>query len=174
MTLSPTASERQMVGDSKELEKDGWIISSVRTSATGSTIWEKENLEASLALKELDEELVLALKKIAYLSFELKEYKQKEFIGESLDGEVKLNPNLKKTTYYNEFSKVESRVNDIIKLVNEARIFVYDKRIKLLSKEKITEEQMIKKKESIKLSYYSLVEAGEFYEEKKGKWSRKE
>ena len=34
-TQSQTAAERQMIGEGKDLEKDGWIISSIRTSASG-------------------------------------------------------------------------------------------------------------------------------------------
>ena len=41
-TQSQTAAEKQMIGEDKELEKDGWLISSIKTSSHGSDEWKKE------------------------------------------------------------------------------------------------------------------------------------
>ncbi|HNN80312.1 MAG TPA: hypothetical protein PKL30_15605, partial [Leptospiraceae bacterium] len=43
-TQSQTAAEKQMVGEDKELEKDGWLISSIKTSSSGSDEWKKDSI----------------------------------------------------------------------------------------------------------------------------------
>ncbi len=174
MTLTPTSSQRQMVGESRELEKDGWVISSVRTSATGSSIWEKEVLDSEIPERELDDETYLSLRTLAYFSRELREYKKKGFVGEGQNGEAKVNPLMKETLYAKEFPKSKSRVEDFLKILNASRKTVYGKRLNLLSKEKLNEAEMNKKKSQLILAYFNLVEEGEYFESRIGKWSRKD
>jgi hypothetical protein len=76
-----------MIGEGKDLEKDGWIISSIRTSASGSDIWEKEILDKEIPEGELDEATYTALKRIAYLSQRCKKFQKERFYRRSpLDG----------------------------------------------------------------------------------------
>lgn len=173
-TASPTANERQMVGDSKNLEKEGWLISSMRSSATGSSIWEKEILDDDVPKDFLDETTYLSLKNISYLAFEVRQFKKKEFIGEAQNGEVKILPNLKETTNFKEFPKYKNRVEDVIKLLNESRKILYEKKLQVLETKELKEEDKIKKRASIPLIFFNQVEEGEFFEIKKDKWARKE
>lgn len=173
-TQSGTAAEKQMIGNDKEIEKDGWILSSVKTSALGSEIWKRENLNNEIYLPENDEEVVLHLKRIAYLSPEIKMYKNKSFVGESLDGKVKVNPNLNLTKYSSEYPDVKARVEEIIRLTNESRSFLHTKKSERIDTEfKDPKKANTEKNKSIFI-YYNLVEDGDYYEISKNKWVKKE
>ena len=173
-TQSGTAAEKQMIGNDKEIEKDGWILSSVKTSALGSEIWKRENLNNEIYLPENDEEVVLHLKRIAYLAPEIKVYKNKSFVGESLDGKVKVNPNLNLTKYSSEYPDVKARVEEIIRLTNESRSFLHTKKSERIDTEfKDPKKANTEKNKSIFI-YYNLVEDGDYYEISKNKWVKKE
>ena len=173
-TQSGTAAEKQMIGNDKEIEKDGWILSSVKTSALGSEIWKRENLNNEIYLPENDEEVVLHLKRIAYLAPEIKMYKNKSFVGESLDGKVKVNPNLNLTKYSSEYPDVKARVEEIIRLTNESRSFLHTKKSERIDTEfKDPKKANTEKNKSIFI-YYNLVEDGDYYEISKNKWVKKE
>jgi hypothetical protein len=173
-TQSGTAAEKQMIGNDKEIEKDGWILSSVKTSALGSEIWKRENLNNEIYLPENDEEVVLHLKRIAYLAPEIKVYKNKSFVGESLDGKVRVNPNLNLTKYSSEYPDVKARVEEIIRLTNESRSFLHTKKSERIDTEfKDPKKANTEKNKSIFI-YYNLVEDGDYYEISKNKWVKKE
>ena len=173
-TQSGTAAEKQMIGNDKEIEKDGWILSSVKTSALGSEIWKRENLNNEIYLPENDEEVVLHLKRIAYLAPEIKMYKNKSFVGESLDGKIKVNPNLNLTKYSSEYPDVKARVEEIIRLTNESRSFLHTKKSERIDTEfKDPKKANTEKNKSIFI-YYNLVEDGDYYEISKNKWVKKE
>lgn len=173
-TQSGTAAEKQMIGNDKEIEKDGWILSSVKTSALGSEIWKRENLNNEIYLPENDEEVVLQLKRIAYLAPEIKLYKNKSFVGESLDGNVKLNPNLNLTKYSSEYPDVKARVEEIIRLTNESRSYLHTKKSERIDLEFKDPKKANTEKNKILFIYYNLVEDGEYYEISKNKWVKKE
>ena len=173
-TQSGTAAEKQMIGNDKEIEKDGWILSSVKTSALGSEIWKRENLNNEIYLPENDEEVILHLKRIAYLAPEIKLYKNKAFVGEALDGKLKVNPNLNLTKYSSEYPDVKARVEEIIRLTNESRSYLHTKKSERIDLEfKDPKKANTEKNKSIFI-YYNLVEDGEYYEISKNKWVKKE
>ena len=173
-TQSGTAAEKQMIGNDKEIEKDGWILSSVKTSALGSEIWKRENLNNEIYLPENDEEVVLHLKRIAYLAPEIKMYKNKSFVGESLDGKVKVNPNLNLTKYSSEYPDVKARVEEIIRLTNESRSFLHTKKSERIDTEFKDQKKANTEKNKSIFIYYNLVEDGDYYEISKNKWVKKE
>jgi len=173
-TQSGTAAEKQMIGNDKEIEKDGWILSSVKTSALGSEIWKRENLNNEIYLPDNDEEVVLQLKRIAYLAPEIKSYKNKSFVGESLDGKVKVNPILNLTKYSSEYPDVKSRIEEVIRLTNESRSFLYSKKSERIDLEFKDPKKANTEKNKILFIYYNLVEDGEYYEISKNKWVKKE
>lgn len=173
-TQSGTAAEKQMIGNDKEIEKDGWILSSVKTSALGSEIWKRENLNNEIYFPENDEEVILHLKRIAYLAPEIKLYKNKSFVGESLDGKVKVNPNLNLTKYSSEYPDVKARVEEIIRLTNESRSYLHTKKSERIDLEFKDPKKANTEKNKILYIYYNLVEDGEYYEISKNKWVKKE
>ncbi|HMV41082.1 MAG TPA: DUF1318 domain-containing protein [Leptospiraceae bacterium] len=173
-TQSQTAAERQMIGEGKDLEKDGWIISSIRTSASGSDVWEKEILDKEIPEGELDEVTYTALKRLAYLSKDVRDFKKKDFIGEALDGQIKINPLLNESRFKKQFPESKKQIDELIQMVNESRRIVYESKLQKLNSMNLKEQELIKKKDALQLSYYQLVEDGEYYEAKRGKWGRKE
>ncbi len=170
-TETPTAAERQMVGTDKNLEKDGWILSSVRTSASGSEIWEKEVLDDTFSDKNLSPEIMASLRRIAYLSAEIREYRKKGFVGETLDGKAAVNPRWKESRDASEFEKSKDRISDVLALMNESREVVYNKKIELLQSEKLSPPDFESRKRQILLRYHSMTEEGEYFESAKGKWT---
>lgn len=170
-TETPTAAERQMVGTDKNLERDGWILSSVRTSASGSEIWEKEVLDDTFSDKNLTPEIMASLRRIAYLSAELREYRKKGFVGETLEGKAGVNPRWKESRDASDFEKSKERINDVLVLMNESRETVYNKKIELLQSEKLSPPDFESRKRQILLRYYSMTEEGEYFESAKGKWT---
>ena len=173
-TQSQTAAERQMIGEGKELEKDGWIISSIRTSASGSDIWEKEILDKEISEGEMDEVTYTALKRLAYLAKDVRDFKKKDFIGEALDGQIKINPLLSESRFKKDFPENKNKIDELLKMVNESRKIVYEHKLQKLANSNLKEQELLKQKESLTLSYYQTVEDGEYFEAKRGKWGRKE
>ncbi|MBK8397286.1 MAG: DUF1318 domain-containing protein [Leptospiraceae bacterium] len=174
ITQSQTSAEKQMIGEDKELEKDGWIISSIRTSSSGSDIWEKEILDKEIPEGELDETTYVALKRLAYLAKEVRDYKKKDFIGEALDGQIKINPLVNESRYKKEFPQNKQKIDELIRMVNESRNVIYENKISKLSTEKLKEAELNKRKQNYLLVYYDTVEDGEYYEIKPNKWGRKD
>lgn len=173
-TQAQTAAERQMIGEDKSPERDGWIISSIRTSSSGSEIWDKEVLDDEIPDGELDPEIYTALRTIAYSSGEVRDYKKFGFVGESLNGLLRINPLVKTTINYKKFLEKQKRVKELVSLVNSSRTEVFNKRISLLKNQKLKPKKYQKEVLKIKRVYYDMVEDGEFYEMKKGKWGRKD
>jgi hypothetical protein len=173
-TQSGTAAEKQMIGTDKEIEKDGWILSSVKTSALGSEIWKREYLTNDVYLPEKDEEVLLHLKRMAYFAPEIKLYKTKGYIGEALDGKLKINPLLKTTKYARDFEDVKSRVEEFLKLTNESRAFLFAKKVQRIEKELKDDQKSKTEKKKVQFTYYNLVEDGEYYEISSNKWIKKE
>lgn len=173
-TQSQTSAEKQMIGEDKNLEKDGWIISSIRTSASGSDIWEKEILDNEIPEGELDETTYTALKRLAYLSKEVRDNKKKDFIGEALDGQIKINPLVNESRFKKEFPVNKQKIEELLSMVNESRKIIYENKISRLAKENLKEQELLKRKQKYLLVYYDMVEDGEYFEVKSGKWGRKD
>lgn len=174
-TQAQTAAEKQMIGEDKELEKDGWLISSIKTSSSGSDEWKKDTLlyEES-GFKDKDYYTLLSI--IAYLAPEVKLYKSKGILGEGLNGLLQ-KPNIPlNKTILDEYSSSEKkkRVEEVTKLVNDSRVRIYETRILAETKsEKSKTEDISKLKERIILTNYNNAESGEYLEVTKGKWVKK-
>ncbi|WCL50257.1 DUF1318 domain-containing protein [Leptospira sp. GIMC2001] len=162
-TQTQTASERQMIGEDKDIEKDGWLISSIKSSSSGSDQWERD---ISLDSK-LDRDTQIQLKKLAYLSAELFEFKAKGFVGESFDGKVKRNPTLSADP------NLDKRIRGLIDLVNDTRSKVVEASI-IAEKKKNTQVIEEDFRKSLLNDYYLSVEPGEYFESSNGRWERKE
>lgn len=173
-TQSPTAAERQMLGDGKDIERDGWILSSVRTSASGSEIWEKEVLDKELFAKASKDEVFVKYRILAYLANEVRGYKKKDFIGESLSGKLAINPNWKESRYQEEFLQKQERIEKFIKTVNETREWLYNKKLELLYQKNLKPVELEKEKNRLRLVYYNQTEVGEYLEIKPNIWKKKE
>lgn len=175
-TQSQTATERQMIGSDKQLESDGWLISSIKTSSSGSEDWKKD-AEVSLGTKEESRDFFIILRSLAYFTPEIRRLKQLGIAGEALNGHFSQNPLINILATESEYANEEGtkRVKEVIEQVNSFRDQVYMRKIHLLEKEsKLPPLELEHKKNEIKLLYYNQVEEGEFYEIEKGKWIKKE
>lgn len=162
-TQSQTVAEKQMLGDNKELQPDGWLISSTKTSALGPIEWRKEYREEFENPKD-GEEYRLLLKIIFHTAPEIKNLKQLKYVGENMEGslsilEAKRDPKFDKIYRKEEQKK---RANELIQLVNKTRM-------------RIKELLVQNKKVNMILHNKSFpAEIGEYYEERKGIWIIKE
>jgi hypothetical protein len=161
-TQSQTAAERQMIGENKEIESDGWLLSSIKTSAIGPVEWKKDKSE-ELKSPEQTEEFKILNKIILHTTPEIKKLKNLKYIGENLQGYLSIIEDKREITfdkiYPNQNDK--KRIKELIALVNETR----NKLFNLLKDSK----NIVSTKEFLK-----TVEYGEYYEEKKGVWILKE
>ncbi len=173
-TQSQTAAEKQMVGEDKELEKDGWLISSIKTSSSGSDEWKKDTLlyEES-EFKDKDYYTLLSV--IAYLAPEVKLYKSKGLLGEGLNGLLEKPKIILDKATLDEYSTSEKkkRLEEVSKLINESRVKIYETRILSLTKSDKPKDDLTKLKEKIILSNYNNSEPGEYIETSKANWTKK-
>ena len=161
-TQSQTAAERQMIGENKEIESDGWLLSSIKTSAIGPVEWKKDKLEEFKSLEQTEDYKVL-FKIILHTTPEIKKLKTLKYIGENLQGYLSIIEDKRDTSFDKIYPSQndKKRIKELIVLVNETR----NKLFNLIkdSKNKITTKE-----------YLKTVEFGEYYEEKKGVWILKE
>lgn len=170
-TQTATAAEKQMLGEDKDIENDGWILASIRTSATGSKVWKREVLDRTIDYPDYDDEVFSALRKLSYFSGEVYEFKKKGFIGESLSGELKINPNHRASLYYQEYPAKEKRIEFILVEINRTRDYIRSRKIASIQDDKtLSNADKETKILELKKAFYRTVEKGEFFEEKPGEW----
>lgn len=135
ITNAQTAAEKQMVGEDRELEKEGWMIGSIQSSTNG------QNNQEKLAKEDSDPEIRAHRVRLNYLSTEIKKYKTDGILGETPLGFIKLNPLASSLpTYVNyEIPAKRKRVEDVILFLNESRKFI-------IEKEMITQKKKVKRK----------------------------
>ncbi|PJZ55502.1 DUF1318 domain-containing protein [Leptospira barantonii] len=172
-TQTQTSSEKQMIGEDRILEKDGWLISSIKTSSAGSEVWKKDFSGDSYARG--DKNILMSLRALAYLAPEIKTWKEEGFLAEGLDGKLRINPATSEVGIKNELSKkeVKTRIDALVALANEHRSKVIASRSEGDSKT-TSKENAEHLKSHLEQTWYRLVEKGEYYEKSPGKWTRKE
>lgn len=162
-TQSQTVAEKQMLGENRELEPDGWLISSIKTSTVGPIEWRKEFIEEFGDPIEAEEFRKL-LKILFHTAPEIKNLKQLHFVGENLKGKLTI-LETKKDPKFIKFYRTEEKKKkaiELIDLVNKTR----DRLNEILIKNK--------KRDNVSSNYTQTVEVGEYYEEKLGIWILKE
>ncbi len=177
-TQTQTAAEKQMLGEDRNLEKDGWLIASIKTSSSGSEIWERDLVKEEFSGPE-DNTRYIALRTLAYLAKELRDYRAIGVLAEGLDGRIRLNPKLGEAGVEKTLNDTgtKSRLEELIKLVNENReIVIRENMKKAFSKSNpaMTEKEKSELKETISRSWLRTVENGEYFESSPGVWKKKE
>ncbi|AOP36071.1 hypothetical protein A0128_13205 [Leptospira tipperaryensis] len=172
-TQTQTSSEKQMIGEDRILEKDGWLISSIKTSSAGSEVWKKDY--SGDAYSQGDKNILMSLRALAYLAPEIKTWKEEGFLAEGRDGKLRINPSAGDAGIKNELSKkeVKSRIDSLVSLTNEHRNKVISTKIGAESKTD-SKENSVNLRTHLEQTWYRLVEKGEYYEKSQGKWVRKE
>ncbi|BDA79711.1 hypothetical protein LPTSP3_g26410 [Leptospira kobayashii] len=169
ITNAQTAAEKQMVGEDRDLEKDGWLVSSIQSSSGGSGGNKQINASAGS-----DSDLQGNLLRIQYLTPEVKRYKIHGMVGEGIGGILKLNPIANTSPFYSQYENPakKKRIEDVILLINESRKTVIEKQLEAEKKKGKKEEELSAFRSSLIDSYQKSVLTGEFYESKPGKWER--
>ncbi|PNV75264.1 DUF1318 domain-containing protein [Leptospira inadai] len=176
-TQTQTASEKQMLGEDRNLEKDGWLIASIKTSSSGSEIWERDLVREEFSDPD-DRTLYIALRTLAYLARETKEYSASGLLAEGLDGKIRINPKAREAGAEKALSKPElkSRLDELLKITNESRDLIVQGKLRKetsLPGKPMTEKEKAELKRSLLLSWYRSVGQGEYYESSSGIWKKK-
>ncbi|TGN10380.1 DUF1318 domain-containing protein [Leptospira ilyithenensis] len=169
ITNAQTAAEKQMVGEDRDLEKDGWLVSSIQSSSGGANGNKQINTSGNP-----DSDLQGNLLRIQYLTPEVKRYKMHWMIGEGIGGILKLNPIANTSPFYSQYENPakKKRIEDVVLLINESRKTIIEKQLEAEKKKGKKEEELSAFRLSLIDSYQKSVLAGEFYESKPGKWER--
>ncbi|MDH5656804.1 MAG: DUF1318 domain-containing protein, partial [Spirochaetia bacterium] len=155
LPISQTALERQLIGDDVELEENGWLIASAKSSKGHA-----QNQEISKAQAMYREIGILE-----YLEEDIQKYKKSGVIGESFNGELKiLPPGIRASVDADEISKVSL----IVQETNRARVNIYNYFLK--SKDKNKGRAWTDK--NYKYKYFNLVKSGEWKQNKNGSWEK--
>lgn len=169
ITNAQTAAEKQMVGEDRDLERDGWLVSSIQSSSGGASNSKKANNPS-----EEDSKFFGHLQRISYLSSEVKRYKIHGMIGEGIAGILKINPLANTSPFFGQYDLParKKRIDDVVSLVNESRKVVSEKQVEVEKIKGTKEEELKLLKQSIVDGYQKNVVKGEFYESSLGKWER--
>lgn len=159
LTKTLTSAEKQMLGEDKELEKNGWIIASIKSSSTGAEDWRSFQEESA------NMEILEAKKVLVYTSYEIYNLKKQGILGESISG------NLEFVTKQNTLPEKE-RLESIVRLVNQSRVKLREAQL-FSKKQSLSIETLKKLEEELKLEYWRSVEKGMYFEESKGNWKKK-
>ncbi len=160
LTKTLTSAEKQMIGEDKELEKNSWVISSIKSSSTGAEDWRSFYDEFTYE-KEIEE----SKKILVYSYIEIYNLKKQGVLGESLSG------NLEFINKPNDLPDKE-RLESLVRLTNQARNKLREVQVSL-QKSRLNLEQLKEFEQNIKLEYWKAIEYGMYYEESKGVWKRK-
>ncbi|MCB1189213.1 MAG: DUF1318 domain-containing protein [Leptospiraceae bacterium] len=168
-TQTQTAAEKQIVGEDKELESNGWLISSIQTSSSGSEEWERSSTYSSVDSEE-EKKYILSLQEIAYYAPKVRRLKIRGIVAEGLNGKLVLVENKK-----GDKSKEKEQNKQLLDIVNAAREGVVTTKLeKEAKKKKLSDIEKAKLKQELTLSFYNQTLSGEFYEVKKGIFKKKE
>ncbi|TGM59290.1 DUF1318 domain-containing protein [Leptospira vanthielii] len=168
ITNAQTAAEKQMVGEDRELEKEGWMIASIQSSSNG-----RSNREKS-ATDDLDPEIRAHRIRLNYLMPEVKQYKMHGIVGETPSGFIKQNPlasGLPTFAQY-EIPAKRKRVEDVIVYLNESRKAIWEKEVLNQKKKGKKDEEILKYKQSLIEEYYKSVSVGEYFETTANRWEK--
>ncbi len=161
-TQTQTAAERQMIGEIKEIDSDGWLLSSIKTSAIGPVEWKKDKME-DLGLGDKLEEYKILSKVLVHTTPEIKRLKGLKYVGENLKGNLSILEDKREKSFDRLYPKQDDkkRVMELVQLVNDTR----NKFFELIKNTKLKGGPQ---------EYRKTVEHGEYYEEKGGVWILKE
>lgn len=168
ITNAQTAAEKQMVGEDRELEKDGWVISSIQSSSNGQTNREKK------ISNESDPDIKANRIRLDYLTIEEKKYKMHGMIGEGIGGILKPNPLAPTLPTYSlyEIPAKKKRLMDVIGFINESRKLILEKELQLEKKKGKKEDELLKIRQSLELEYSNSMSPGEYHEVSNGVWEK--
>lgn len=161
LTGDRTVVERQIVGDYKELEKDSWIISSVRTTV--------QDTKGSGTMTAGDSELFLAMKVREFHMERINSYKKDGSIGENNTGLIEY----RDTAGMENDRKAKDILLKIINNENNSRITIFTKTLIKLKKKEPEKEDIMAFGRLFAEEQRALAKNNEWIQEESGRWRKK-
>jgi hypothetical protein len=161
LTGNRTVVERQIVGDYKELEKDSWIISSVKTTI--------QKTKGSGTMTAADRELFLSMKVREFHLERINGYKKDGALGENNLGLVEY----RKTAKFEEESKAKEILENIIKNENEARRTIFQRTLFKMKKKEPDNKEIEAFGRLFAGEQRALAGKNEWIQEDSGRWIKK-
>lgn len=160
LTGEKTVIERQIVGDYRELEKDAWSISSVKTT-TGKN--------ASQGQISGDPEIVKAVKIRDYLSDKLLAYKKEGAAGETAGGYVAY----RETRKYESSPELKKALMLVIEEENRARKTIFTRSLINIEGKEPAKEKIENFGKLFAEEQRAVAEKGDWIQDNSGRWTRK-
>ena len=161
LTGEKTSVERQIVGDYKEIEKDAWAVSSVKTSA--------ERNQGSGGYAATDTELLAAIKVREFHREKIRSYKDEGALGEANDGMI----------VYRAIAKYDNKMSEknillsVISNENNARSTIFIRSLVSEGKEKPTEVEIRTYAKRFAEDQARNAVKNDWIQDASGKWKRK-
>ena len=158
MTGNKTVIERQIVGDYKELEKDAWIIASMKTN-----VQKKKGAGATIGGDEI---LFRALKVREFHMDKIREYKNEGAIGEGNTGYI----------VYRDIPKYEKsrdHKNILLKVINEenkARKIIFKRMLVKSGKKEPAADEIMAFGRLFANEQRAFAKKNDWIQEKNGRW----
>ncbi len=161
LTGEKTAIERQIIGDYKELEKDAWTVSSVKSSI--------QKGEGSSGVSGGDMELLRAMKVRELHEPKIRKYKDEGAIGERNNGLIVY----KKTSKYEKDRGQKRILSIVIEEENKARKTIFKRSLIGSGVEKPAEDEISSFSEVIAEEQRAMAKKNDWIQEKSGRWIKK-
>jgi hypothetical protein len=161
ITGEKTVIERQIIGEYRELEKDAWIISSIRTTVQRS--------QGSNTATASDPELFKAMKIREFHFDKIREYKNEGALGESNTGYAAY-------IKISKYEDSESERNVLLKVIdeeNKARKIIFTKAIQNVKNEKPQDESIGTLGKIFAGDQAASSLKNDWIQDKNGQWQRK-
>ena len=171
ITLTPrrTAAERQLIGEESDIEKDGWLIASSRSSGlyTGSDGTDSSPLTVA---SETERRYYIEQGVLEFYADPIETYRARGILGESHGGILKLVPAAVAGREDSARMRDEvARAREMAAEVNRSRIWLYDFQ---LSRARQQGTATATTEDEIRRQYYNRVRSGEWIEDERGRWVR--
>lgn len=160
-TGKQSAIERQIVGEYKEIEKDAWIVSSIKTTISRS--------KSSESLSAGDKELYRALKVIEFHQMKIRSYKNEGALGESYNGYISYRP-------INKYERNKHEKEILFKIIDEenrARLTVFKRTLFLRLKRQPAEDEISSFGQSFAREMRAMGQKGDWVQNKNSNWTFK-
>jgi len=165
ITLTParTAAERQLIGENREIEKDGWLVASAQNSAipetqteTGATVAEARRLYRELSVLD-------------FYTEPMRDYMSSGILGENREGKLELLP---ESFWLNVRRSSQDSINaaKVASEINRSRAWIFSYFQNLESKNTKPDPESVERR--YKKSYRDRARIGEWIQEDSGRWIR--
>ncbi len=161
LTGEKTSVERQIVGDYREIEKDAWAVSSVKTSA--------ERNQSSGGYAAADAELLAAMKVREFHRDKIRSYKDEGALGENNEGLIAY----RATAKYEKNRAEKDILMSVITNENSARNTIFVRSLMAEGKEKPADGEIRTFARNFAAEQASDAQKNDWIQDVSGKWKRK-